>query len=102
MARWHGNHHAWIDVAFQSSRRWHGISKSGIDWAFALRLRPKLQETALALWTIYIILTALEILLLWGVGGMTIFDAFNHGLTTMPSGGSQLTMLRLRITIVSL
>ena len=51
------------------------------------RLRPKLQETALALWTIYIILTALEILLLWGVGGMTIFDAFNHGLTTMPSGG---------------
>ena len=51
------------------------------------RLRPKLQETALALWTIYIILTALEIVLLWGVGGMTIFDAFNHGLTTMPSGG---------------
>ena len=51
------------------------------------RLRPKLQETALALWTIYIILTALEILLLWSVGGLTIFDAFNHGLTTMPSGG---------------
>ena len=51
------------------------------------RLRPKLQETALALWTIYIILTALEIILLWGVGGLTMFDAFNHGLTTMPSGG---------------
>ena len=51
------------------------------------RLRPKLQETALALWTIYIILTALEIILLWTVGGLTMFDAFNHGLTTMPSGG---------------
>ena len=51
------------------------------------RLRPKLQETALALWTIYIILTALEIILLWSVGGLTMFDAFNHGLTTMPSGG---------------
>ena len=51
------------------------------------RLRPKLQETALALWTIYIILTAIEIILLWSVGGMTMFDAFNHGLTTMPSGG---------------
>ena len=48
------------------------------------RLRPKLQETALALWTIYIILTGLEIILLWSVGGMTMFDAFNHGLTTMP------------------
>ena len=51
------------------------------------RLRPKLQQTAIALWTIYIVLTALEILLLWGVGDMSIFDAFNHGLTTMPSGG---------------
>ncbi len=51
------------------------------------RLRPKLQQTAFALWTIYIILTILEILMLWGVGGLTLFDAFNHGLTTMPTGG---------------
>ncbi|RJV01554.1 MAG: TrkH family potassium uptake protein [Candidatus Poseidoniales archaeon] len=51
------------------------------------RLRPKLQETALALWTIYIVLTALEILLLWSIGDLSFFDAFNHGLTTMPSGG---------------
>ena len=66
------------------------------------RLRPKLQETALALWTIYIILTALEIVLLWGVGGMTIFDAFNHGLPRCLLEDSQHTMLRLRTTIVSL
>jgi len=51
------------------------------------RLRPKLQQTAIALWTIYIVLTTLEIILLWGVGDMSIFDAFNHGLTTMPTGG---------------
>ena len=51
------------------------------------RLRPKLQQTAIALWTIYIVLTTLEILLLWGVADLTMFDAFNHGLTTMPSGG---------------
>ncbi len=51
------------------------------------RLRPKLQQTAIALWTIYIVLTTLEIILLWGVADLTIFDAFNHGLTTMPSGG---------------
>ena len=31
------------------------------------RLRPKLQETALALWTIYIVLTALEILGCWRI-----------------------------------
>ena len=51
------------------------------------RLRPKLQQTAIALWTIYIVLTLLEIALLWWVGGMSAFDAFNHGLTTMPTGG---------------
>ena len=51
------------------------------------RLRPKLQQTAIALWTIYIVLTIAEILLLWGVGGMSIFDSVNHGLTTLPSGG---------------
>ena len=51
------------------------------------RLRPKLQQTALALWTIYIVLTLAEILLLWGVGGMNLFDSVNHGLTTLPSGG---------------
>ena len=51
------------------------------------RLRPKLQQTAIALWTIYIVLTTLEILLLWGLADLTMFDAFNHGLTTMPSGG---------------
>jgi trk system potassium uptake protein TrkH len=51
------------------------------------RLIPKLQQTAIALWTIYIVLTTLEILLLWGVADLTMFDAFNHGLTTMPSGG---------------
>ena len=51
------------------------------------RLRPKLQQTALALWTIYIILTIAEIVLLWSIGGMSLFDSVNHGLTTLPSGG---------------
>ena len=51
------------------------------------KLRPKLQQTAVALWTIYILLTLLEILLLWLIGDMSLFDAINHGLTTMPSGG---------------
>ena len=51
------------------------------------RLRPKLQQTAMALWTIYLILTIAEIVLLWGIGGMNLFDSVNHGLTTLPSGG---------------
>ncbi len=51
------------------------------------RLRPRVQQTALTLWSIYFVLTLLEIFLLWSIGGLSVFDAINHGLTTMPSGG---------------
>ena len=51
------------------------------------RLKPKLQETALALWGLYFALTLLEFGLLWSIGGMDWFDSINHALTTMPTGG---------------
>ncbi len=51
------------------------------------RLRPKLKQTAFALWGLYIFLTLLEFLLLYLSGAMDLFDSFNHALTTMPSGG---------------
>ena len=51
------------------------------------RLKPKLQETALALWGLYLALTLLEFGLLWTIGGMDWFDSINHALTTMPTGG---------------
>jgi len=51
------------------------------------RLRPKLKQTALALWGLYLGLTILEFVSLKFIGGMSFFDAFNHALTTMPTGG---------------
>ena len=51
------------------------------------RLKPKLQETALALWGLYLALTLLEFGLLMSIGGMDWFDSINHALTTMPTGG---------------
>lgn len=50
------------------------------------KLQPRIKETAKRLWIIYIGLTATELVLLW-VGGMTFFDAINHSLTTMATGG---------------
>ena len=47
------------------------------------RLKPKLQETARALWGLYIFLTVLEFILLLSIGGMDWFDSLNHSLTTM-------------------
>jgi len=51
------------------------------------RLRPRLKETALVLWATYAGLTLLEMVLLFTIGEMSFFDALNHGLTTLPTGG---------------
>ena len=51
------------------------------------RLRPKLKETALTLWKIYIGLTIIEIFCLYFIGNMSLFDSINHGFTTMATGG---------------
>jgi trk system potassium uptake protein TrkH len=50
------------------------------------KLKPRIQDTAKRLWLIYLTLTVAEILLL-KLGGMSFYDAINHGLTTMSSGG---------------
>lgn len=50
------------------------------------KLHPRVAETAKRLWGIYIIYTLLETLLLV-LGGMNLFDALNHSLTTMATGG---------------
>ena len=51
------------------------------------RLRPRIKETAMLLWGIYLGLTVLEIVMLISIGDMNIFDSINHGLTTLPTGG---------------
>jgi trk system potassium uptake protein TrkH len=50
------------------------------------KIQPRIQDTAKRLWFLYIGLTVLEMGILWGMG-MTFFDAVNHSLTTMSTGG---------------
>jgi trk system potassium uptake protein TrkH len=50
------------------------------------KLHPRIKETAKRLWAIYILLTALETLLL-SLGGMSFFDAICHAFATMATGG---------------
>jgi trk system potassium uptake protein TrkH len=50
------------------------------------RLTPRFKETARRLWIVYVALTAIEMILLW-FGDMTLFEAVNHGFTTMSTGG---------------
>lgn len=50
------------------------------------KLHPRIKDTATALWRIYLGLTILLFPLLM-YGGMNWFDALNHALTTMATGG---------------
>jgi len=50
------------------------------------KLHPRVKETAKRLWSIYLIITGAEILLLW-IGPMDLFDSICHAFTTMATGG---------------
>ncbi|MFC6718309.1 TrkH family potassium uptake protein [Natrialbaceae archaeon GCM10025810] len=57
------------------------------------KLTPHIRETAQALWTIYIALTALAVAVYYGLhlvgqaDEMTLYNAVAHALTTLPTGG---------------
>lgn len=50
------------------------------------KVHPRIRETAKRLWLIYVGMTILLGILLW-IGGMSPYDAVNHALTTMATGG---------------
>lgn len=50
------------------------------------KLHPRITQTAKRLWIIYLGLTLIEFLLL-KIAGMTWFDAINHAMATMSTGG---------------
>ncbi len=50
------------------------------------KLKPRIRDTAKRLWLIYLGLTLSETVFLM-FGGMTFYDAINHSLTTMATGG---------------
>ncbi len=50
------------------------------------KLHPRITDTAKRLWLIYVSFTFIEAILL-SFAGMSIFDAVNHAMSTMASGG---------------
>ncbi len=50
------------------------------------KLQPRITETAKRLWLVYVGLTIIEFCLL-AIAGMGYYDALNHSLTTMATGG---------------
>ncbi len=50
------------------------------------KLKPRISETAKTLWKVYLLITAVEVVLLL-FGGMSLFDSVCHAFCTMPTGG---------------
>ncbi|MEZ4526813.1 MAG: TrkH family potassium uptake protein [Desulfobacterales bacterium] len=50
------------------------------------KLSPRIRDTAMILWKVYVLISAGQIILLM-LGGMGLYDAVNHAFTTMPTGG---------------
>jgi trk system potassium uptake protein TrkH len=50
------------------------------------KLKPRIKDTAMILWKVYVLFSLLEVVLLM-IGGMDLYDAVCHTLTTMPTGG---------------
>jgi trk system potassium uptake protein TrkH len=50
------------------------------------KLQPRISETAKTLWKVYLLITVIEIGLLFA-GGMSLFDSICHTFCTMPTGG---------------
>ncbi|MDR7868415.1 MAG: TrkH family potassium uptake protein [Sporomusaceae bacterium] len=50
------------------------------------RVLPRIRTMAVRLWQMYVLFTAIQIVLLW-IAGMDLFDSINHAFATMATGG---------------
>ena len=50
------------------------------------KLKPRIRDTSMILWKVYALISLAQVLALL-IGGMSLFDAFCHTFTTMPTGG---------------
>jgi len=64
----------------------HQLARAESPGPMPDRLTPRFKDTAKRLWLVYLALTGIEAALLW-IGDMTFFEAVNHSLTTMSTGG---------------
>lgn len=63
-----------------------GLYRAEFSGSSAERLRPRVVETARALWRIYLLLTLTLFAALW-LAGMNAFEAVCHALSTLGTGG---------------
>lgn len=62
------------------------LFKAEVPGPTADRLKPRIQDTAKLLWGVYVLLTAVEVVLLM-LGKMSFFESLCHSFATLATGG---------------
>ncbi|MGB9699421.1 MAG: TrkH family potassium uptake protein [Thermodesulfobacteriota bacterium] len=62
------------------------LYKAEVPGPTADKLRPRISQTARILWEVYVLLSGVEVLLLF-LGGMNLYEALCHTFSTMATGG---------------
>jgi trk system potassium uptake protein TrkH len=62
------------------------LYKAEVPGPIPEKMTPRIQQTALYLWGVYVLLSAVEAVLLM-LGGMNLFEALTHTFGTMATGG---------------
>ena len=62
------------------------LFKAESSGPFSDKLKPRITHTAKLLWTVYLVLTITELLMLMS-GGMGFYDSINHAFATLATGG---------------
>ncbi len=62
------------------------LYRAEVPGPFKEKLRPRIAETAKILWQTYLLISGLEVILLFA-GGMSLFDSLCHTFTTVATGG---------------
>jgi len=62
------------------------LFKAEVPGPVADRLHPRVGQTAKSLWKVYVLLSAVEVILLW-IGPMDLFESLCHAFGTMATGG---------------
>ena len=89
LTHWIGGMGVLVLVTIISDRlpdRSMNILKAEMPGPIVGKLVPKTRDTTRILYTIYVVMTAILIILLW-IGGMPLFDSVFHALATAGTGG---------------
>ena len=85
---WRNGRPSFMRSYFTFFRRWRNANfRAEMPGPSKDRLTPRITTTAKLLWGVYLVLTIFQILALYFIGKMGLFDSICHTFSTIATGG---------------